>query len=193
MALLALLGGFLAVAAGIAALVIYIRGKIRSFSNSTFGNPDLLDALRDIDTVGTESPRSLNGCDTLLLPQILQDFPDFDINLAKTYVRDELRRRNAGKKDFVIHNVVICRYLRSGAQKTIVFQAATCYRDDALVQQRFDLHYTYILPDETNFVAANCPNCGGALGFGVRVCPYCDSRVANVLGNTWEFTEVKES
>lgn len=194
MGFLAFLGGFLAIAIGIALIVIFVRNKIRGFSNRVFGRPDILGALEEIDTAHLETPRSLNGCDTLLMPHILKDFPDFDAPLAKTYVRNLLKERFGRQSHFTIHNVVISKYLRSSVQKTIVFQAATCHKQDGqTVQKRYDLHYTHILSSGAESVAANCPNCGGALGYGVSVCPYCDSRVANVLGNTWKFTEVKET
>lgn len=188
------LGSFLAVALGITALVFYIRRKIRRFSRRVFGTTDIVGALKDIDTEHLETPRSLNGCDSLLMPQILKDFPDFDANLAKTYARDELRKRYKHQQNFTIHNVVISKYLRSAAQRTIVFQAATRHLEKGQpVQKRYDLHYTHLLSTQTDSVAANCPNCGGALGYGVTTCPYCGSRVANVLGNTWKFTEILES
>ena len=155
---------------------------------------DLLEALQDADSMENLAPRSLNGCDALLLPQIRRDFPDFDPELAKTYVRDTLRERFGGLNSFTIYNVVISQYLRSPAQKTVVFQAAASHQENKQkVQKRYELHYTYLLPDVTGSVASNCPNCGGALSHGVTVCPYCDSRVANPLGNNWEFTEVREA
>lgn len=190
----AFLGGFLAVSIGIAAIVVFVRKKIRGFSNQVFGRPDLLGALKEVDTAHLDTPRSLNGCDSILLPQILQDFPDFDVHLAKTYARDFLKERFGSRKGFKIHNIVIARYLRSRAQKTIVFQAATVHKkDNRPVQMRYDLHYTHLLASGAESIAANCPNCGGALSYGVSDCPYCGSRVANVLGNTWKFTEVIES
>lgn len=190
----AFLGGFLAVAIGIAAVVIFIRKKIRSFSSQIFGRPDLLGALKDVDTAHLDTPRSLNGCDKLLMPQILKDFPDFDATLSKTYARNILNERFGHQQNFTIHNIVIAKYLRSNIQKTIVFQAATCHRENGQpVQKRYDLHYTHMLASDAESVAANCPNCGGAMGYGITVCPYCNSRVANVLGNTWKFTEIKET
>ena len=140
-----------------------------------------------------ESPRSLNGCDSLLMPKILQDFPDFDVTLAKTYVRDYLKKKLANHRNLTIHNVVIAKYLPSGAQKTIVFQSALCWMEGSQkVQKRYELNYTYLLEGDSE-VAANCPNCGGALGYGINECPYCGSRVANALGNQWTFTEMKET
>lgn len=190
----AFLGGFLAVILVIAILISAILGKLRGFSRRTFGTDDIRKVFQEIDTVENLSPRSLNGCDSLLLPQIRQDFPDFDPDLAKTYVRERLREQFGHLTGFTIHNVVIAKYLRSPAQKTVVFQSAVCHQKNGqTVQKRYDLHYTYLLPDTAGAVAANCPNCGGALSHGITVCPYCDCRVANPLGNNWEFTEVRET
>ena len=190
----AFLGGFLAVGIGIAIIVYVVRKRIRSFSSEMFGNPDLLSALKEIDTDVSNTPRSLNGCDKFLLPQILKDFPDFDVGLAKTYAREALAKKLRSKEDVHIYNVVIANYRSSSLQKTIIFQAAVAYREKGeRLQKRFDMHYTYLLAGTAENVAANCPNCGGVLVYGQTQCSYCGSRVANILGNTWEFTEIKES
>lgn len=166
-----------------------IRQLARAGSNS-----GLLKGLGAIDTISDQSPRSLNGCDRLLLPQILKDFPDFDTNMAKSYARNMLKEKFGHLQGFTIHNVVISQYLPSGAQKTIVFQAAAAYRSGSTrIQKRYDLHYTYLLSGSSETVAANCPNCGGALGYGVTVCPFCDSRVVSPLGNSWKFTQIEET
>lgn len=188
--LLAFLGAFLAVAL----IALAARKKIRQFSRRVFGKADILEALAQIDSEADMVPRSLNGCDNLLLPKILKDFPDFDVNLAKTYAREYITKKLTARESVVIHNVVIARYLPSGAQKTIVFQAAVSYQENGNVcQMRYDLDYTFLLDQRYASVAANCPNCGAALGYGDIECSYCGSRVANVLGNTWEFTEMRES
>lgn len=153
---------------------------------------DLSGLLSDLET--EEAPRSLNGCDNLLLPKILGDFPDFDANLAKTYVRRYLTDKFGSRSGFTIHNIAIARYLPSGVQKTIVYQAAVSWKDQGKrLQKRYDLHYTYLLEGSSSVVAANCPNCGGVLSYGTITCPYCDSRVTNIMGNSWEFTQLLES
>lgn len=150
--------------------------------------------LHSVDGVDASAPRSLNGCDRLLLPKILKDFPDFDIHTAKSYAKDFLREKLGGREGFTIYNVVISQYLPTGAQKIIVFQAAVSYRENgSLLQKRYDMRYSYQLSGSSETVAANCPNCGGALGYGVTVCPFCDSRVASPLGNSWNFTEFEET
>ena len=189
----AFLGGLIGFGIVTAVVVVVVRKKIRKFSTEVFGKADILQALSEIESIEDNTPRSLNGCDTLLIPQILRDFPDFDVNLAKTYVRDYLKEQLRGKSGITIYNVVISKYLRSESQKTIVFQAAVSFLENGERSQKpFELDYTHILSAQTSSVAANCPNCGGALGFGVVNCPFCGSRVANVLGNSWEFTEIRE-
>lgn len=183
-------GSFCAVILGVFLIYSRVRSKIRQFSRQAFGTAELLEGLRTADSEDT--PRSLNGCDSLLQPRILADFPDFDFNLAKTYVRKALADKCAGMQDFTIYKVVIARYLSSQAQKTIVYQAAASRMEGGRKKQlRFEMDYTYLLGGSS--VAANCPNCGGALGFGITQCPYCNSRVANALGNTWQFTQIRET
>ena len=81
--------GFLAVVIAIACLVIYIRKKIRYYK-ARFSSAGLITALLgaarrgELDFELEESPRSLNGCDGLLIPQILKDFPDFDPDHANS-------------------------------------------------------------------------------------------------------------
>lgn len=188
----AFLGGLAATGIAIAVLFFYIRRRLRRFSSEVFGNEDLLRALTDLEV--EQAPRSLNGCDSLLLPQILEDFPDFDPVMASSYVQEELTSRFGNQDSFTIHNIVIARYLPYEVQKTIVYQAAVSWSEDAeTLQKRYNLHYTYMIESSSEAVAGNCPNCGGALGYGETECPYCGSRVSHVLGNCWKFTEVLES
>ncbi len=188
------LGIFAAAALAIAAVFFTVRAKLRRFSREILGTTDLIQGLKALDSDHENTPRSLNGCDSLLLPRILKDFPDFDINQAKDLLRKYLKKQLGTRPEFTVHNIAIARYLPSAAQKTIVFQAAVSYREgDKKLQKRYDIFYAYLLPQELGGVAANCPNCGAALGYGVTVCPYCESRVANALGNSWSFTQMLES
>lgn len=194
MELYAFFGGFAAV--GLGGFLIYriLRASLRRFSRQIFGKTDILEALGDLDLEVQETPRSLNACDSLLLPRILQDFPDFDPTLAKTYVRRYLEDRFVHRDGFTLHAVAMASYLPSGLQKTIVYQAAVSWLEKGKRnQKRFDIHYSYVVESADPTVAANCPNCGAALGYGVTECDYCGSRVAAVLGNTWKFTQITES
>jgi len=139
-----------------------------------------------------EPPRSVNSCDRLLLPVILKDFPDFDVTTAKAAVRKALDEKYSHQKGYTLHRIVIADYLRT-AQKTVVFQASFANKDGAkIAQRRVILHYSYLMPQSDHTVAANCPNCGGALGYGEMECGFCGTRVANPLGQSWQFTEFRE-
>lgn len=188
------LGVFLAVSLAIWIIYHKVRTKVRRFSRDVFGTANLLDGLRSVDSVADEAPRSLNGCDNLLLPQILTDFPDFDISMVKTQAREALRKKFQDKESFQVHNVVISRYLRAATQKTIVLQAAaSCREAGQKRQKRYELQYAYLATGSTETVAANCPNCGAALGYGEAECPYCGSQVGTLQKNTWKFTEIREN
>ena len=191
---------FFAVFLGVAAVGLFVyfkvRQKVRDFSQTAFGTPDLVAGFKSVETEAETTPRSLSGCDSILLPQILRDFPDFDINLAKNYGRDALRQHLSDKGGLRIHNIVLFRYLRSLSQKTIVMQASAEYSENGRkVQKRYDLSYSYVLQGQGGApeTAASCPHCGGAIGFGQTECPYCGSRLAVAMLGAWEFTQIQES
>lgn len=151
-------------------------------------------AMNRMRTMQPASPRSLNGMDAIFLPQIYADFPDFNASLAEGGVRDRLKQELSGKDALRIHNIVISGYERMRLEKTVVYQAALEYREGGmLLQKRYCLHYTYLLPqNEGGTVAANCPNCGAPVGSLQQKCEYCDSLLGSVMGNRWTFTQVYE-
>ena len=185
-------GGFLAVAAAIGLLVLYLRKKWRAFRSRYAGAARILSAAAELER--EEPPRSVNGCDRFVIPRILADFPDFDPEGARAAARDYLASRLSDRDELQIHQIVYSRYLPTGAQKTVVFQASVGWREGTqTVQKRYDLSYVYRVDTGDAVVAANCPNCGGNLGYGDRECPYCGSRVVAVMEETWEFTRLTES
>ena len=172
----------------------WARRKIRRIFGGFPGQDSLVDALLDFEEEAQNTPKSLSGCDRLLLPAIFRDFPDFDPDLVKIYVKEYLTAELGSHPGFTIHNIVISQYLPSSAQKTIVYQAALAWlEEDQVRQKRFEVSYCYLLPQDAATVAANCPNCGGTVDFGETHCRYCDSRIANVLKNTWEFKNLTET
>ena len=192
--LLAFLGAFLAVVIVAVILVSVVTKKLKRLSNRLLRPRNIARVLSQIEVEQEALPRSLSACDSLVIPQVLRDFPDFDPNLVKTYARDYLKKKFGNKPGFTIHNVAYTHYLTSNLQKTVVLQASVCWKENGkTLQKRFDLHYTYLLSSNDTTVAANCPNCGATIGYGEIGCAYCGSRVANVLGNTWEFTDLIES
>ena len=186
-------GGFAAVLVGLGIAALVLRQRVLTLWRSFFGSMSLKTVVR-LAGEQEEGPRSVSGLDQLLMPQILQDFPDFDVTQAKTQAKAYLRQQLSGHSGLRIHKVVISRYLTAQTQKTVVFQASLCWQEAGKTRQkRYDLHYAYLLPSEDPTVAANCPNCGATLGFGQTTCAYCGSRVVNVMGSTWQFTRLEET
>ena len=167
--------------------------RLTALFHRIFGAASLLETVCEISQEATDVPRALNACENSVLPRILEDFPDFDVNLVKTYARDYIKQQLADKNDLTIHNVVLSQYLTGSVQKAVVLQAAVSWVEDGKVQKRFDLTYTYKLARGTTAVGANCPNCGATIGYGQRECPYSGSRVVNALGQSWKFTELRET
>ena len=176
----------------LAAILIFVTvitsfiKRFRSFRS--FGNIDV-SSFDDFET----RPRSLSGRDSQLLPKILKDFPDFNVTSAKSAVKEKLRETLSDVSDLKIHNVVINGYTGTPAEKTIIFQAALQFSENGkTVQKRYVLNYAFLI-EGGEVAAANCPNCGAPIpGFSEKVCEYCGSRLVNVMGNTWKFTEICE-
>ena len=185
---------FAAVLVGIGGVALYLRQKLRRFARENLGTDDFGDILNAINQESVRNePKSVSGMDSLLLPRILEDFPDFDVHMAKTYARDHIQHQLLGKQSVIVHKIVLNDYLRTESQKTIVMQASVAYMEnDHTIQTRYRLDYSFMVAAGAESVAANCPNCGAALGYGITDCPYCGSRVVNILGNTWEFTAFRE-
>ena len=180
----------------VAVLIAYfiIREKVKRFTMTAFGTDDISEIMTDINNDMDSKPKSLSGCDSLMRPLILKDFPDYDFTMAETYVKEHLKDFLKNKPDLKFHNIVIRNYEPSSIQKTIVYQAAVEFREGGkLTQKRYELNYSYIVPRlNASTIASNCPNCGAALKFGEVTCPYCGSRVVNILGNCWKFTDTYE-
>ena len=180
-------------AVGFWAAIYYIRKKLQAYSGLLFGTRNLMAAVHELSQAAENPPRSLNACEGSVLPQVLRDFPDFDIGLTKERVQEYLRKELGDHLGFQIHRVVLSAYKKDSIQRTLVFQAAISWQDGRRLQKRYDIHYTYALPQGLPAVAASCPNCGGNLGFGDLECPYCGTRVVNPLKQSWAFTRLRES
>ncbi len=173
------------------AFIMIIKTNIRR----SLGVRNLAEVFTEQEILDETTPKSLNGMDPVYLPQIIRDFPDFNPTLVRTKVREKLREVLKDKQDFAIHGIVISNYTRTNVEYTIFFQAAVQYRvNGRMNQKRYCLNYSFLLAtDEGRTIAANCPNCGGVISStNQKVCEFCDSRLVNVLGNSWEFTDVYE-
>jgi hypothetical protein len=192
-------GGFLGVIAVIAIVIIVIFFKLRALYKRNKGVQTLVGIAKglstgELDFEVPEEPRSLNRCDSLLIPQIVHDFPDFAPERAKNIFRSYVKKHYQNAPDFTIYTVGMSRYLTRGLNKTIIMQAACSYtKNKKKVQIRVEADYIYSVHTADENVASNCPNCGGGIGYGMVNCPYCGSHVSNVMSNTWQFKNIRET
>lgn len=91
----------LAVIAAIFCVINYIRKKTREFSRAMFGTPDIAEAAQKMKQEYAETPKSVSAMTSLLLPQIVSDFPDFQY--------DEMKERAEN---------VLTDYLRAISERT---------------------------------------------------------------------------
>lgn len=209
--------------AGIVAggLVIwYVRRKLRQFSRAAFGTPSLIQGLTQAEELAEREPKSLSGADVVYMPAILADFPEFNRHMAaatvEAFLADYLQGWPRGG-DFAwscsetlmgrlkaqpleenitavkIHGTVVNRYIKSGYDRTIVFQTALEYKGQGKVcQKRYDTFYTFTYAGET--VSLRCEHCGGPItDMGAKICPYCGSMAAPAQDKTWMITDLKET
>ena len=195
------LGGLL-IFAGLAIFsgtIIYVfvkvRAKVRDFSQLAFGTDDIIKGFKENEAIQDNKPKSLSGMDSLVIPQIKKDFPDFNVEYAKTKAKEALEEYLNSPEGFKIHNVVFTQYLKHHNTITIIMQAAAEMYDesDKKHQKKYQLNYSYMPIDTSENRLANCPNCGAAApSTGETVCAYCGSRIFITIENSWDFTEVRE-
>lgn len=186
------LGGIVAVLLIVAVTVVIIRRKLRRFARRNFGTTNLSSVFQEAANESAP-PKSLSGGDSIYLPRILEDFPTFDNTTTVSLIKEHLRKTL--RQDLHFHGVSISDYRRSSLEKAIIYQTAFQYREGGtLRQKRYCVHYSFRLRrDQGQILTAKCPNCGATIPDPLQVkCEYCDSRLVNVLGNSWEITDTYE-
>lgn len=71
-------------------IFLYIRGKLRRFSQEAFGTKDFVKAAKEIEK-SSESARAIHGMTDIYLPLIQKDFPDFDYEVFSGRVEGVLK------------------------------------------------------------------------------------------------------
>lgn len=153
-----------------------------------------------LNAAGTEEmteqrPKSLNGADSIFLPRILKDFPEFNPSEVKRTVSEYIKEQLSESGRVTVHNIVIKNYTSAGISREIVFQAAVeTERQGQRKQRRFCVVYDFSPESRGDgTLTANCPNCGAPLSSTAgEVCAYCGSRSMNVLSNKWKIVDMYE-
>ena len=67
-----------------------IKKKVSDFSKEFFGISDIKKAIQDLEIEAQETPKSLSGMETLMLPILKEDFPQLNINEMKSIVENKI-------------------------------------------------------------------------------------------------------
>lgn len=198
------LGGMLVVVIAIIALVVFIASKVnkvkrevKQFSKLAFGTEDIVKGFQNAELEAQQTPKSLSGMDSIILPRIKKDFPEFNVDVAKQDVRRELKNYLKNKQSVKIHNVVIRDYKKHQFESVIVMQASAEYMENSRkLQKRYNFNYVYALVGSTSEgnIAAVCPKCGGPIAdTRLTNCEYCGSRLVNLIEQSWKVKDIVES
>lgn len=150
----------------------------------------LIDEIKTADEKARTTPRSLTSVESLLLPQVLKDFPEYNSaviaqrvktdarlyyesaaagellykNGVSTALRENIRLPENVKGGIIVHKVALTAYNKSQRDRLITYQAAVQYdtKDDDVNQVRLNLQYiaAYTNDFQNEIKVIKCPNCG---------------------------------
>lgn len=80
----------LAIVLGIIFLVFYIKNKIERLSNTIFGTKNIINGFKEQEIEFANTPKSLSGMDTVLIPKINKDFPSINIEELKSIAENAI-------------------------------------------------------------------------------------------------------
>lgn len=176
-----------------AGILGYVVSRIARLFNRA---EKLIDDVKDAGVREETVPKSLNAMDSLLLPQILRDFPEYNraviyervLRDAKLYyesaaqgellltegisssLSENLVLPEGVEGGVTVHRIALSAYDRSGRDRLITYQAAVKYdgEDGRPHQARISL----------NYIAANSPDYAEKIE--VIKCPNCSAPVPAV-------------
>lgn len=204
------------------AIYVTVKNKIRSFSSQVFGTEDIKKGLKDVEFENASTPISLSGGDSIYLPKIIKDFPDYHRDIMETKVKDflfqyysgvsskemdvtenvkrqldsdySLNKRGVGYKDIMVHDAAICGYEKGVEQATVYYQVAGEYtKNNKKVQTKYSVSLVYLFKDtEFDGVAVRCNYCNAPLDSESATCCYCGAQVIRNIEKVWKINEYKK-
>lgn len=67
-----------------------VTRKISNFSSSVLGSANLLEGLKQVEEIENNTPLSVSGGDSIYLPRIQKDFPDFNKVVVEDIIKNFL-------------------------------------------------------------------------------------------------------
>ena len=71
-------------------LVFYIKNKVERFSSLFLGTKNIFEGFKKQEIEYSETPKSLSGLDSVLLPKINKDFPNINISEIKSIAENAI-------------------------------------------------------------------------------------------------------
>lgn len=169
-----------------AGILGYVVSRLARLFNRAEG---LIDDIKDAGIREEETPKSLNAMDSLLLPQILKDFPEYNravimdrvIRDAKLFyesaVKGEMLFGDGASASLLsdlklpegvlggvlVHRIALSAYDRSGRDRLITYQASAKYDGVDGRPHQTRLALKYIAASTADFAekieVLKCPNC----------------------------------
>lgn len=121
-------------------LVLTIRNKVRQFSREVFGTSSLSQGLQNQKEELAETPRSVSSMTRIYLPQIMRDFPEFNLE-------EYTQKANTVLKDYLIAIANKAPLENSDANNDLVNQVENIVSD--LNIQKKDQHFESIVIHDT--------------------------------------------
>ncbi len=189
-----------------------IRHVINSIKRS--GIAEIIEMVKDAEIQYDTTPKSISGGDRIFLPQILRDYPDFDVEKAKAEIEncitliftDEKQLKGKAKTSaqkllthysgtitaLKIHNTAISNYIKSTESATIKFQTSFEIKEnDKLNQERYETEYTLFFKSKDEAVFFNCKNCGAPItSLKTKSCTYCGNGIAFMQERIWVINSI---
>ena len=172
--------------------VLFVIGLVVVRVSRLFNRAEgLIDDIKDAQIREEETPKSLNAMDSLLLPQLMRDFPEYNrAVITDRVIRDaKLFYESAAKGELlfkdgvsasllentllpedvaggiIVHRAVLAAYDRRTRDRFITFQAAVKYEGTDGKRHQKRLNLKYIAAQSSDFAekieVIKCPNCGG--------------------------------
>jgi len=69
---------------------IYLKNKIEDFSQKVFGSSNIIEGFKRQELDLQNIPKSVSSLDSVVIPKILEDFPELDINELKSMVEEAI-------------------------------------------------------------------------------------------------------
>ena len=122
----------------------------------------------------------------MVLPQILKDFPDFNLENAKIQAESRIKARYGSCTDFRILQLVLKGYRKDSRKKTVVFEASLSWQEKKAAYRRVE-----VLMETEASSGRLCTSCGEPLQPGDRHCRSCGAAAPSSSVH-WDFTKIKE-